>query len=205
MHYRPLIAAVVGALATSGLASAQSTTSTSTSTTTTDTWRMPYQSGFWGHAGASVGQSKLQLGCPPTGSCDDKDTSFRVFAGGRFNNAFGLELGLMDFGRFDRAGGETKGYGLDIPLILGFPIGANSSVFLKAGVHYSKTEVSAAAPASIQTGKESGWGPRAGVGATFGLTPQWAVRADWDRYRVEFPGTKDDIDTLTIGGQYTFR
>src|SRR5262249_49553548 len=123
----------------------------------------------------------------------------------RFNNAFGLELGLMDFGRFDRAGGETKAYGLDIPLILGFPIGANSSVFLKAGVHYSKTEVSAATPASIQTGTESGWGPRAGVGATFGLTPQWAVRADWDRYRVEFPGTKDDIDTLTVGAQYTFR
>lgn len=204
MHYRNLAAAVIAGLglATSGIASAQSTTSTST-TTTTDTWRMPYQSNFWGHAGASVGQSKLQLGCPPSGSCDDKDTSFRAFAGGRFNNAFGLELGLVSFGSFDRAGGETKGYGLDIPLLLGFPIGANSSVFLKAGAHYSKMEVGG--NALVQTGKESGWGPRAGVGATLGLSREWALRADWDRYRVKFPGTKDDIDTLSIGAQYSFR
>ena len=39
----------------------------------------------------------------------------------------GLELGLVNYGKFDRGGGETKGWGLDIPLILGFPIGANSS------------------------------------------------------------------------------
>src|SRR5512138_2731421 len=130
MHYRTLTAAALAGLglATSGIAWAQSATST-----TADTWRMPYQSGFWGHAGASVGQSKLQLACPAGGSCDDKDTSFRIFAGGKFNNAFGLELGLVDYGKFDRAGGETKGWGLDIPLILGFPIGSNSSVFAKAG------------------------------------------------------------------------
>ena len=130
MHYRTLTAGVIAALglATSGIASAQSTTSS-----TTDTWRMPYQSGFWGHAGASVGQSKLQLGCPPAGSCDDKDTALRIFAGGRFNNAFGLEIGLLDFGTFDRGGGETKGRGLDIPLILGFPIGTNSSVVRQGG------------------------------------------------------------------------
>src|SRR3954453_7981743 len=136
MHYRNLTAAVIAGLGlvTSGIASAQSTTSTST-TTTTDTWRMPYQSGFWGHAGASVGQSKLELGCPAGGSCDNKDTSFRVYAGGKFNNAFGLELGLVDYGTFDRAGGETKGRGLYIPLIFGYPLGTISSVFAKAGVN----------------------------------------------------------------------
>jgi OmpA-OmpF porin, OOP family len=201
MHYRTLTAAVIAGLglATSGIVSAQSPTST-----TTDTWRMPYQGGFWGHAGASVGQSKLQLGCPPAGSCDDKDTAFRIFAGGKFNNAFGLELGLLDYGTFDRGGGETKGRGLDIPLIFGFPIGTNSSVFAKAGVNYSRMEVSDNS-AGVSTGKESGWGPRYGVGAQIGLTPQWAIRGDWDRYHVRFPGTKDDVDTLTIGAQYSFR
>jgi OOP family OmpA-OmpF porin len=202
MHYRTFTATAVAALglATAGIASAQSTTASSTA----DTWRMPYQSGFWGHAGASVGQSKLQLGCPPAGSCDDKDTSYRIFAGGKFNNAFGLELGLVDYGTFDRGGGETKGRGLDIPLIFGFPIGANSSVFAKAGVNYSRMEVSDNS-AGVSTGKESGWGPRYGVGAQIGLTPQWAIRGDWDRYHVRFPGTKDDIDTLTLGAQYSFR
>jgi OOP family OmpA-OmpF porin len=205
MHYRIIRTAVLAALgiAAAGAASAQTNTSSS-SGATTDPLRMPYQSGFWGHAGASVGQSKLQLGCPPAGSCDSKDTAFRVFAGGRFNNAFGLELGLMSFGTFDRGGGETDGWGLDIPLLLGFPIGPNSSVFAKAGVHYSSMDVGGN-PALVRTGKESGFGPRYGLGAQIGLGPQWALRGDWDRYHVRFPGTKDDIDTLTIGAQYTFR
>jgi opacity protein-like surface antigen len=200
MHYRTNIAAAVAALglATSGIASAQSTTST-----TTDTWRMPYQSGFWGHAGASIGESKLRLGCPSGASCDDKDTTGRIYAGGKFNNAFGLELGLVDFGKFQRGGGDTKGWGLDIPLLLGFPIGKNSSVFAKAGVAYSEMKVDGN-PALMPTGKETGWGPRYGVGAQIGLTQQWAIRGDWDRYHVKFPGTKDDVDTLTIGAQYSF-
>ena len=200
MHYRTAVA-FAACLAASGVVSAQSTTSSST---VTDTWRMPYQSGFWGHAGASVGQSELKLGCPPGGSCDDKDTAYRVFAGGRFNRTFGLELGLVSYGTFDRGGGETDGWGLDIPLLLGLPIGANSSVFGKAGVHYSRMDVGGN-PALMQTGEESGWGPRYGLGAQIGLTPQWAIRGDWDRYHVRFPGTKDDVDTLTVGAQYTFR
>ena len=35
--------------------------------------------------------------------------------------------------------------------------------------------------------------------------PERAIRGEWDRYHVQFPGTKDDIDTLTIGAQYSFR
>jgi OmpA-OmpF porin, OOP family len=203
MHYRTAVAFAALGLA-AGIASAQSTSSSSSASTTDDSWRMPYQSGFWGHAGASVGQSKLQLGCPPAGSCDDKDTSYRVYAGGRFNRAFGLELGLLSYGTFDRGGGETDGWGIDIPLLLGFPIGQNSSVFAKAGAHYSSIDVGGN-PALVQTGKESGWGPRYGVGAQIGLTPTWALRADWDRYHVRFPGTKDDIDILSLGAQYSFR
>ena len=206
MHYRTAVAFATLSLAASGIVSAQSTsTSPSTSpTTSADSWRMPYQSGFWGHAGASAGQSKNQRDCPPGGGCDDKDTAYRLFVGGRFNNTFGLELGLVSYGTFDRAGGETDGYGLDIPLMLGFPIGANSSVFAKAGVHYSRMDVGGN-PALVESGKESGWGPRYGLGAQIGLTPQWAIRGDWDRYHVRFPGTKDDIDTLTVGAQYSFR
>jgi opacity protein-like surface antigen len=202
MRYRTVTAVAIAALgfAASGIASAQSTAPSAT----TDTWRMPYQSGFWGHAGASIGQSELSLGCPAAARCDDKDSTFRVFAGGRFNNVFGLELGLVNYGKFDRGNGETKGWGIDVPLMLGFPIGANSSVFAKAGVNYSRMEVSGT-PALVTNGKVSGWGPRLGLGAQIGLTPQWAIRGDWDRYHVKFPGTKDDIDTLSIGAQYTFR
>src|SRR5438270_7768308 len=126
MHFRNIAVFALATLGTaaSGLGLAQ-----------TADLRMPYQSGFWGHAGASLGRSELKLGCPASAPCDKTDTGFRAFAGGRFNNVFGLELGVVNYGSFERGGGDTKGWGLDLPLILGFPIGGNSSIFAKAGIN----------------------------------------------------------------------
>ena len=196
MHYRTItaVAIVVLGIVGSGVALAQ----TSASGNVAPGWRLPYQRGFWGHAGASIGQSDLKLGCPSGSACDNRDVAYRLFAGGSFNNSFGLELGLVNYGEFARGGGETKGWGLDLPLMLGFPIGAKSSVFAKAGIAYSRMDVGGNS-ALVSTGSESGWGPRIGLGAQIGLTPQWALRGDWDRYRVKFPGVKDNVDTLTLG------
>jgi OmpA-OmpF porin, OOP family len=204
MHYRTITAVAIAALglAASGIASAQ----TATSSTTTDSWRMPYQSGFWGHAGLSFGQSKFKDGCITGFACDDKDQAFRLYAGGRFNNAVGLEAGLLNMGKFARGGGDTDGWGLDLALVAGVPIGANSAIFGKLGAIYGRTEAEGSpAAVGLNRGKERGFGPRYGIGAQVGLTPQWAVRGDWDRFRMPLPGGKEDIDTLMLGVQYTFR
>ena len=206
MHHRTFTAVAIAAFgfAASGTASAQTTTSP----TTSDTWRMPYQSGFWGNAGLSFGQSKFKDGCAPGFACDDKDQAFRLYAGGRFNNAVGLEAGVFNLGKFQLGGGgaDTKNWGVDLALVAGIPIGANSAIFGKLGLLYGRTKVegSPAAP-GLATGKESGFGPRFGIGGQLGLTPQWALRADWDRFRIPTPGDKEDIDTLMLGVQYTFR
>ena len=179
-----------------------------TTTTTTDTWRMPYERGFWGHAGVSFGQSKLDIDCPAGFGCDNKDQFLKAYAGGRLNNAIGLEVGVMNFGKFSAAGGETDGWGADAAVVAGFPIGANSSIFGKLGVVYARMETSAA-PAAVaagfQTGKERGFGMRYGLGAQVGLTKTLALRADWDRYRLPLVGDHEDLDALTLGVQYTFR
>src|SRR5918992_1689227 len=133
MKTRLLIPAVSLALAAPAFAQSASTT---------DTWRLPHERGFWGHAGLSFGQSKLDLNCPPGFGSDDKDQFWKLYAGGRFNNAFGLELGVMNFGKFSAGGGEIDGWGADAALVAGIPIGANSSVFGKLGIVYARTEVS---------------------------------------------------------------
>jgi len=170
--------------------------------TQTDTWRMPYERGFWGHAGVSAGPSRLDADCPSGTSCDDKDYMFRAYAGGRFNNAIGLELGVLNFGKYQRGGGDTDGWGADIALIAGIPIGANSSIFGKLGAVYARTEADGI---GIETGKERGFGPRFGIGGQVGLTKEWAIRADLDRYHVPLPGGKENLDTFMLGVQYTFR
>jgi hypothetical protein len=156
------------------------------------------------YGGLSVGRAELDNACVAGSSCDDKDTSYRAFAGTHFNRYFGIELGALNLGKYNRGGGETDGWGADVAATIGMPLGANSSVFGKLGAVYARTEVGGTA-AGLQTGKERDWGPRWGVGGTFGFTPNWALRADWDRYRIAFPGQKEDLDTLMLGVQYTFK
>jgi OOP family OmpA-OmpF porin len=192
----------IAGLALAAPALAQPTTDTQR----TDTWRMPYERGFWGHAGISVGRGKLDASCPAGFECDLKDNRvFRAYAGGRFNNAIGLELGVLNIGDYQRGGGVTDGWGADAALVAGFPLGANSAIFGKLGVIYARTDVSGIPTPGFQTGKERGFGGRFGVGGQLGLTKEWALRADWDRYFLPLPGDHEDLDTFTIGVQYTFR
>lgn len=167
-----------------------------------DSWRMPYQKEFWGHGGISVGRSRLNS-CPGI-ACDRRDNVWRIFGGGRFNNTFGFEAGWLDLGDFSGAGGATSSQGLDLAVTAGVPIGSNSSVFGKVGAAYMRNRVSGTAPGLV-TGTDRGWGPRIGLGAQVGLSQNWALRADIDRYRLDMPGGDRNVDTFTVGAQFTFR
>ncbi len=192
------IALGMASLAAASLAHAQATTGARTGL------NMPYERGFWGHVGASAGGSRFDAACPVT-PCDDSDQAFRVFAGGSFNNTIGAEIAWVNLGEWGRGGDDTDAQALDLALTAGFPLGRNSSIFGKLGAAYTRAEVGPGS-AGLTTGKEDGWGPRYGLGAKGGLTDNWAVRADWDRYRIKLPGSnKEDVDTLTLGAQYSFR
>lgn len=167
-------------------------------------WTMPYQRSFWGHAGLSLGRSELDITCPAGAACDDTEQAFRAFVGGRFNNTIGGEIAYIKFGDFTRGGGETDVEGVDLALMAGIPFGNNWSIFGKLGGIYSQVDVTGTAP-GLATGGEKGWGPRAGVGLQMGLTENWAIRADYDRYRIKVPGGRENVDTFLIGAQYTFR
>jgi OOP family OmpA-OmpF porin len=158
------------------------------------------------YGGISVGQSKLNNACVDPFSCDDKDTAYRLFAGTHFNRWLGLELGAANLGKWDRAGGQTKAWAADITGTAGIPLGSNASVFAKLGAAYTQSDVSGTAP-GLETGKEHDWSPRYGVGGQLGLSQNWALRADWDRYQnVSFRGGGDeDVDIFSVGLQYTFR
>src|SRR3990170_8029561 len=70
-------------------------------------WRMPHERGFWGHAGISAGQAELDVNCAAGAVCDTDSAFLRAFAGGRFNNAVGMEVGFVNFGKFKVNGGDT--------------------------------------------------------------------------------------------------
>jgi OOP family OmpA-OmpF porin len=157
------------------------------------------------YAGFGVGESKLDNACVNGFSCDSKDTSYRLFAGTKFNRWLGAEIGATDFGKWDRAGGQTKAWAADIAATAGVDLPHNSSVFAKAGAAYTQTEVGGTA-LGLESGTKKDWSPRYGVGGQIGLTQNWALRADWDRYQnVSFPGREEDVDVWMLGVQYSFR
>jgi OmpA-OmpF porin, OOP family len=169
------------------------------SPTTTAPARVPW------YGGISAGESKLNNGCVAGFSCDDQDTAYRLFAGTKFNRWLGVEIGGTYFGKWDRAGGQTEAWAGDIAATAGVEIARNSSIFAKVGAAYTQTEVTGTA-FGLATGKESDWSPRYGVGGQIGLSQNWAVRADWDRYQnVTFRGREEDVDVWMLGVQYSFR
>ena len=50
------------------------------------------------YVGASLGQTEVNLDCAGTTACDDKDNSWKIFAGYQFNRNFALEFGYTDLG-----------------------------------------------------------------------------------------------------------
>lgn len=156
------------------------------------------------YGGISFGRAELDNACVAGFSCEDRDNTYRLFAGTRFNRYLGVEIGALNLGKYDRGGGETDGWGADLALTAGVPLGNKASVFGKLGAIYSRTEVGGTAP-GLTTGKERDWGVRYGIGGTFEIAPNWALRADWDRFDIALPGNNEDLDTFMLGVQYTFR
>lgn len=166
----------------------------------------PWQGNFWGALGVSGGKSKFRNDCASADvfRCDHRDSAWKLYATGQFNRNLGLELGYTDFGKVAASGGETKAWAANVSLLAGVPIGDRFDVFAKGGGVYARTDISADPSTLFDTGHKSGWGYTYGVGATFAITPQWAIRADWDRYNLDFVGGSKDVDMASAGVQFRF-
>jgi OOP family OmpA-OmpF porin len=167
----------------------------------------PWRGDFWGYVGASGGQSKFRTECSRTVTlleCDRKDTGYKIYAGGRMSEVLGLEIGYTDFGRIRASGGDTDAWAVPISLTAGIPLGSRFNVFGKVGGLYGRTDVTASAASLVETGHKNGWGWTYGAGASVGITPNVAIRADWDRYKLDFVGGSKDVDMLSAGVQVRF-
>src|SRR6185436_11566419 len=97
------------------------------------------------YAGASVGQSKTS-DCPGGGSCDDKDTAYRVFGGYKFHPNIAVEGGYSPLGETSSsfAGGSLKAEAnaWDIVGVGSWPLGNNFSILGKLGFYNAELKAS---------------------------------------------------------------
>lgn len=198
MQKSQVITALVLGVAASGSAVAQQT----------EDFRAPWRGGFWGYFGASAGESKFRTECRQGVTrffdCDRRDTGYKVYAGGKMNQVLGLEVGYTDFGRIRASGGDTNAWAVPIVLTVGTPLGSRFGILGKAGGVYGRTDVTADPDEFFDDGKKNGWGWTYGIGATFAFSDSIQLRADWDRYKLDFVGGRRDVDMLTAGLQVRF-
>lgn len=137
-------------------------------------------------------------------TCDDNGFAGRISTGGMFSDHFGVELGYLNLGSADRAGGKTRAQGLNASLLAKLPVD-RFSVFAKGGVTYGRTRVSSVAGSGVFAGKDDGFGKSYGVGAGYELGASSTVVLEWERHDLRFAGdSKRQVDALTLGYQHRF-
>jgi OmpA-OmpF porin, OOP family len=154
------------------------------------------------YVGGSLGQMKADGDCPSGFSCDLKDTSWKVFGGYRINRNFAAEAFWGEWGKITltsgpvRVTGELRTIGVAGLGIL--PLGQQFELFGKLGIGNSNAKATGSAPGVSISDRDSGSDLLFGFGATYNVTRNFGVRAEWERLN------DSDVDVMSVGVQYRF-
>lgn len=158
-----------------------------------------------GYVGINVGRPEFDVPCGAGGfSCDDPEAGVYVYTGGLVNDLFGLEVGYLNSGRAERAGGRTRAQGLNLSAVLRLQSGGFNA-FAKGGAIYGQTRVSVGFGSDQAAGVRRGWGGSYGFGLGYDFTPNAGIVAEWSRHEFRFPGTgRRDMDMTSLGYVHRF-
>ena len=165
--------------------------------------RSSQELGFY--VGAGLGRAEAKDFCSDATAlgftgCDEKDRTWKLSAGYRFHRHVAVEAGYVDMGKVTaRLGGfqfnaDVKAFELlAVPI---YPFGNGFSIYGKLGL--ARWDVDASGTGGF-TASERGTDFTYGLGAQYDFTPNFAVRAEWQRY------TDVDMNTLGVALLYMFR
>lgn len=172
------------------------------------------QDAAW-YVGVGIGRVSSSGGCtgsaPPGITCDDKDTTWKIFGGYEINRYLGVELGLVDMGErpafVTGLGPATASFKIFETLVVGnLPIGERFSIYGKAGIF--QWDVDYSFPAGTAGGaNSSGKDYTYGLGVKYLFVRNAAVRLELQRYNKvgdpSFTG-RFDVDVFTLGALIRF-
>ncbi|EAV46766.1 OmpA/MotB [Methylophilales bacterium HTCC2181] len=174
---------------------------------------------YVGIAGGKLNTETSVTGLTGTASLneDEDDTGYKLFAGYRASNNFGVELHYADLGEASLSGNigdtfisngvtygftangvkivqETKSYGAAATYAL--PLNDSFSLLGKIGFHRWDIEDS-------QGFDEDGTEPFYGIGASYQVNENVAIQAEFERFQIDSIDV-DDIDLLSVGLAFHF-
>lgn len=179
--------------------------------------------------GVSAGTTDQKDACdeiddPPfivfTGSCDDTDTGWKIFAGKQFNKNWGIEFGYADLGTSEGSGTvsglfiPTSAASFDVDAMGVYAAGTGTipfgksqkfALFGKLGAAYWDVDLDVEINGVLdvdESGDDTGISPLLGFGLKYDFTERIGIRGEWERFFAvgddEETG-QSDVDLTTIG------
>ena len=150
-----------------------------------------------------------------TGTIDDSDTGWKVFAGYQFNKYFGAEFNYIDFGKYNFRGatlgipftGDVKIDGYGLAAVGTLPLDGGFSLFGKLGAFYSKESATLTAVGVSSTSDDNKWVPHIGIGARYDIDANISVHLEAERFQGMGDNNntiKTDMNLFTLGLRYKF-
>jgi OmpA-OmpF porin, OOP family len=151
------------------------------------------------YIGGTIGQSEYKDGCAGLGSCDKKDTAWRILGGYQVNRYFAAELGYHNLGEASAAAGATEGKAWELVGVGAYPFANQFSVYGKLGVYRGELKG--------PSGKENNSDLTYGAGLQYDLLKNVGLRGEWQRYNKMGGGNvaETDVDVLSAGVVYRFQ
>lgn len=151
------------------------------------------------YIGGTLGRSDFKDGCQGLGSCDKKDTAWRILGGYQFNRNFAAEIGYHNLGKASAPGLDTKANAVELVGIGALPLVDRFSVYGKLGAYRGELKTAAAKKTSSDV--------TYGAGLQYDFTKAVGVRGEWQRYNKMGGGAlaKTDVDVLSVGVVYRFQ
>ncbi|PXX39942.1 outer membrane beta-barrel protein [Undibacterium pigrum] len=164
------------------------------------------------YLGGSVGQNDTANYCNYSTTCDSKSTSFKVFGGYNIDKHFAVESSYFSSGKTSINSGlalghsEQKKTGLSLAGVYNHEFTEVFSGFAKLGIARLKTETSydtSGLPG--YTASYSRNNALYGVGVSYKINPNLAVRAEFEKYNPHtFSNGGTSSSNLSAGLQYNF-
>ena len=167
------------------------------------------------YIGFSIGLASIEEACESSGisvvSCEDSDTSFKVYGGAKLHRNFAFEVAYVDMGEsvvkdnVDTLVIEAAGLNASVFGII--PASRNIDLFGKVGLMYWEVEKSSSGTSNGTMVSSEGSDITFGFGANVGVSRTFALRAEFEKFRKvggEVTTGESAVTVLTLGAAWYF-
>ncbi len=165
------------------------------------------------YVGGTVGQSKWNDDCKTVTKCDTNSTTYKLIGGYNFDKNFAFETTVFSLGKISASApigkavgsAELKASGIDFAGVLKHDFTEELGGFAKLGVARTTTTAKGTVSnlGSVSTDTTSTQ-PVAALGLTYKISKDLALRGEFETRRIKLGGEKENVNTFSIGAQYSF-